>query len=441
MGADQDTPLSRYLAELVLGLREARLSEADRLVVRQHLLDSLASAFVGCRSPEFRDLAGLSAPPRAEELGALWAFAINGSVSEDGSREGACHPAAAVIPAVLIFARGRTWQEIDRAIVAGYDVMVRLARCGNPHFAQKGFHATAVTAPFGAAAAVAQLLGYELATTQNALCLAAMGCSGLMSSFKQGSTQPLQVAWGVRSGIAAALMAGKGHAGYGRIFEEGFFPAYLGFDAGASARMPLEYDHAITGCYLKPYPGCRHMHASLDAFCTVMERNGINPAQIREIAVGTYPVAITTGIEVLNRRGDAYFNIPYAIAARSVLGKSDYGAFDEMHFTDPAIARLMTRVSVSVDPEMERRYPKQRGARVEVSLADGRIFAHTVEYPLGEPENPLSAAATSEKFRANASGILTPGESAEIEQMLDGADGPAVLSASAAMIMERVAFF
>jgi 2-methylcitrate dehydratase PrpD len=447
MAIEQEKELSRYLAELVHGIAASAVTEADRLIVRQHLLDGVASAFVGCKSATFKDLVGLTglaeggAVPdsalKLQDLGMLLAFAINGSVFEDGSREGACHPAAVVIPAVMAFAEGRSWEVVDKAIIAGYDIMIRVARSGNPVFARKGFHGTAIAAPFGAAATVSLLLGYDLRTTQQALCLAAMGSSGLMASFKQGSTQPLQVAWGVRNGIAAALLAGKGNEGYARIMEEGFFPAYLGSDGSDAVRLPLEYDYAIKGCYLKPFPGCRHMHASLDAFANVAARHGVRPEQIERISVGTYSIAITTGIEYIHKRGDAYFNIPYAIAARAVLGASDYEAFSETHFTNPAIVRLMEKISVSVDPEIEQRYPHQRGSKVEVHLVDGRTVAHRVEYALGEPENPLSVEATKEKFRENTRDVLSPAQIGEIARMLDATTGSVSMNAISALILGK----
>jgi len=430
MTAELDTSLSHYLAQLVLAIRDAGLTENDRGKVRQHLLDSLASAFVGCRSKEFKDLVGLSsnacagnaesaAPQDLQNLGMAWAFAINGSVSEDGSREGACHPAAVIMPIILALGEGKSWELIDKAIIAGYDVMIRLARCGNPQLARKGFHPTAIIAPFGAAAAVAQLLEYDLPTTQQALCLAAMGGSGLMASFKNGTTQPLQVAWGVRNGIAAALLAGKGSSGYPKIIEEGFFPAYLSSDASSSVQLPLANTYAIAGCYLKPYPGCRHMHSSLEAFIAITERHAIAPENIEEVRVGTYKIAIETEITTLNSRGDAYFNAPYAIATRAVLGKSDFDAFDARHFANPGISRLMNRIELAVDPEMEKLYPAQRSSRVEVRMADGKTYSHTVHYLLGEPENPLPLSATRDKFRANTGGLLTQQEQERFEGMLD----------------------
>ena len=424
-----DQSSTEYLARLVLNIREAELTQADRSVVRQHFLDGVASAFIGCRSSEFRELSTLSTAVSGkspQELGMLWGFAVNGSVFEDGSREGACHPAAAVIPAVLAFMGEASWDQVDRAVVAGYDVMIRLARCGNPQFARKGFHPTAIAAPFGAAAAVALLLGFDHAATQNALSLAAMGSSGLMASFKYGPTQPLQVAWGVRSGIEAALLAGKGHAGYHRIIDEGFFPAYLGCDPAKNLDAPLERDYAVTGCYLKPWPGCRHLHASLDAFDRLATEYDLDSERIERIEVGTYKVAIDTGIKTLDRRGDAYFNIPYALAARAVLGRIDFDAFDEKHFALPAIRGLMANISVTVDPEVEQKYPQRRGSRVTVTLADGTLLTEQVEFPLGEPENPLSPDVTTAKLHATASAYLVEEDLRRVATVLDVTGKPQV---------------
>src|SRR4030042_109949 len=182
-----------------------------------------------------------------------------------------------------------------------------------------------------------------------------------MSSFRSGQTQPLQVAWAGRNVMAAAMMAGEGHSGYPRIIEEGFFPAFLGHPAPIPIDKPLQYGYAIKGSYLKPYPGCRHLHPAIDALAEILEGNEIAPAQIEKMTVRTYKIAVETGIHDLNERGDAYFNIPYALAARIVLGKSDWDSFDEKHFTNERLMEVMKKVSVLIDPEVAGRYPSQRG--------------------------------------------------------------------------------
>lgn len=433
MFAEKNSGIAQYLAVLIERIGLTYFSDKDRATVRQHMLDAIAVAFIGCRSKVFQDLTqscprvsrGCGWPASGSErinpldAGMAWAFAINASVFEDGSREGACHPASVIIPTIIALSEGKSWGVIDKATIAGYDVIVRLARSGNPEFTRRGFHPTAITAPFGAAAAASLILGYDLATTQNALCLAALGSAGLMSSFRSGETQPLQVAWSVRSGMAAAMMAGAGHSGYPHIIEEGFYPAYLGNAPHPPIDKPLEHEYAIKGSYLKPYPGCRHVHPSIDALAEILRENKINPSQIKKVQVRTYKIAVETEIHSLNERGDAYFNIPYALGARMVLGRNDWDAFDEKHFTNERILKIMKKVKVEVDPEIESRYPNQRGSFVEVDIGNGKPLHGKVSHPLGEPENPLPSLMTKEKFRGAAGLFLSKKSMDRIEAILD----------------------
>ena len=267
-------------------------------------------------------------------------------------------------------------------------------------------------------------MGHDLSLARNALCLAALGSAGLMSAFRSGPTQPIQVAWAVRSGIFAAVMAGAGHKGYARIIEEGFYPAYLGHDPDPPLEHPLGHAYAIRGSYLKPYPGCRHLHPAMDALGKIFKENRVDLTQIKEIHVRTYRTAVETEIHGLKDRGDAYFNIPYALAARAVLGKNDYDAFDERHFVDERLIGIMNKVKVSVDPEVDGLYPNQRGAVVAVHMVNGNTLYGRVTHPLGEPENPLPDSFTREKFQDTAGPFLSKRAMDRIEGMLD-VPGPA----------------
>ncbi len=274
------------------------------------------------------------------------------------------------------------------------------------------------------------LLGLDERATQSALCLGAMGGAGFMASFRSGATQPLQVAWSVRNGLAAAIMAGAGHSGYPRILEEAFYPAHMDERPAVPLDRPLRCGYAIQGCYLKPYPGCRHLHPSIDALAQILSGISIEPHKVAAVRVGTYRVALETEIETLSCRGDAYFNLPYALSARLVLGRNDWDSFDPRHFGHPVIAEIMKKVSIGIDPEIERAYPEQRGSVVEVCTTDGDRHCARVTLPAGEPENPLPDHFLFEKLRRAADGILSPEETARIESLLRPAgpeDSPASL--------------
>lgn len=428
--------MAYYLAKLTSQIGSKPPSEKACSIIRQHILDGITSAFIGCRNKTFVNLCSLapklekgcvwpgSGPQRMGRLDAamVWASAVNASVFEDGSREGACHPGAVVVPVIIALSKGVSWEQIDMAAMAGYDVMVRMARGGNPEFTARGFHPTSITAPFGAAATASVLLGHDTLKTQHALSLAATGSTGLMSSFKASESQALQVAWAVRCGLASALMAREGQTGYPSIIEEGFYPAYLGHSPKPPLNRPLNQDFAILGSYLKPYPGCRHLHPPIDAFSKIVNEDLVNHEKIKEVHVGTYRAAVLIEIHTLNSRGDAYFNIPYALSATALLGRNDYDSFSKRHFKNKALIALMKKIKVEIDPEVDKRYPMQRGANVRVLTQDGKIFESKVSYPLGEPENPLPLSATIEKFRVAAGDYLSHKSMESIEGLLNVSD-------------------
>ncbi len=411
------------LADGALRLTGGVLEEHLRRTARQHLLDALAAAMIGRRSRLFPCLVPPPVrEPSAPEVAMLWSYCINRSVFEDGSREGACHPAAAVVPAVLALLSGADWKRLDRAMSAGYEVMVRLARAGNPGFIRKGFHPTSLAAPFGAAAAGGVMLGLDRNRMAHALSLAALGPSGLIKAFRAAESQPLQVAWGTRAGLYSALLAEAGGEGYPFIIEEGFFPAYLGGDPETPLDAPLEFPSALEGSYLKPTPGCRHLQPSLDALGSAMDGKRPPVTDIDLIKVLTYQTALDMEIDEIKEREDAYFNIPHALAAFLILGRVDYEAFSPDYFSDERFIALRARTTLEADPEFESAYPKKRGAHVELFLRGGGSLAGRVANPWGEPEKPLHPDFTKEKFLAAASGELDEIRTGRLLQLLEEAE-------------------
>ena len=102
----------------------------------------------------------------------------------------------------------------------------------------------------------------------------------------------------------------------------------------------------------------------------------------------------------------AKFSIPYALAARLVLGDAGPEAFRGAALGNAAVRTLARRVEVIEDPELTARVPAARPARVEVSLAGGRTLAGEVDVPSGEFDRPYPVEALFEKFLALARLVL-----------------------------------
>ena len=59
----------------------------------------------------------------------------------------------------------------------------------------------------------------------------------------------------------------------------------------------------------------------------------------------------------------------------------------------------MARTEVSVLPEYNARYPEKWMTRIEITLTGGSTLSASVDYPKGDPENPLSEEELATKFR------------------------------------------
>jgi len=433
--------LAEIIAERILSAKEA-VHKGNHLCffASQHFLDTLAALIVGIRVGSYKALMkSIQAEPGSVPIpgtdrkfspldaGSIVAYQTNASVYEDGSRYGACHPAAGVFPALWAMGQKATLFELIQAMVGGYEAMVCIASLGNPLFTQRGFHPTGLCAPFGAAVAAGILLKFDKEKIVRALTLSPSGSCGLMHAFQEETTQPLHVSHGVRAGLIAALMANQGSSGDKTVLERGFFPAYLG-------RIPPDNidDYpcfgdgwTIENAYLKLYPGCRHLHPALDAMDQLLNQHEMNFQEIDYIKVETYRVAVETEIHEIRSRGDAYFNIPYGLSVRIILGRADWDAFDVRHLENPNVKRLIDKIQVLIAEDIDRAYPKERGARVTIKLKNGEIFTAFQPLPRGEPELPISFDETAKKFRREAEGYLEKEDINKIIIKVRGAEGQA----------------
>ena len=59
------------------------------------------------------------------------------------------------------------------------------------------------------------------------------------------------------------------------------------------------------------------------------------------------------------------------------------------------------------DPEIEALFPELQRVVVTISTTDGRELTGRIDYPKGDPRNPLTDAEIEEKFDALAEPVLT----------------------------------
>src|SRR3990172_2330103 len=94
----------------------------------------------------------------------------------------------------------------------------------------------------------------------------------------------------------------------------------------------------------------------------------------------------------------AKFSIPYALAARLVLGECGAEAFRDPALGDPRIRAVAWGVEVVEDPALNAALPGRRPARVEVRLADGEVLSREVGTASGDFDRPYPRETLREKF-------------------------------------------
>lgn len=341
---------------------------------------------------------------------------INGAAShavefDDIWRNAVYHPGAPVIAAALATAQVRdaSGEWFLRGVIVGYEISTRIGETVMPsHY--KYWHTTGTVGCFGAAAAAATLLRCNRDQIMNALGTVGTFAAGLQQAFRsEAMSKPLHAGRAAEAGVLAALTAAQGVTGVHDMLE-----GEVGFGAAMSvnpdwtqATRGLGTDYNITHVTFKNHGCCGHTFPALDAVIELRNQHKLAPKDIARVRIATYQ----GGLDVVDNyqpEGDyqAKFSLPYVVAHALIHGSVRLNAFGPDRLNDPQLRALMGKVELTADPELSRNFPRQRAARVEIELTDGRRLAHFQPTRKGDPEMPLSDAELNDKFLELATPVL-----------------------------------
>lgn len=421
---------AEILAEFVHRLSAEDLASTTVEAVQRCFLDLVSAAVAGSRQES-----AVAARTCAERLAgpgpaAIWfgggrhhaayaAFANSAAASaldiDDGHRAAAGHPGAAVIPAALAVAQeaNARWPEILAAVVAGYEVGVRVSAARD--LSKLDTLSTGRWCAYGVSAAASRLRRLNIRQTAEALAVAGVLSPGLSAagySRIMGNHAKEGIPWATLTGIWAAELAACGYTGPLDLLDH---PDY--YDAG-QLRVGLGSCYAVDGVYFKPYACCRWLHCALDALGGLMQANGIRAADIRSIEVHTFQRALR-----LNNYPDpqsveaAQYSLPFCAATAAIEGADGLLPLQAALLHRPDIVSLAGRVHLYESPEFERMFPERTAARVVIQTPDNR-FEAVCDQPLGDPANPMSRERLSNKFNQLSHRLLSAQRRRDILQAL-----------------------
>jgi 2-methylcitrate dehydratase PrpD len=342
---------------------------------------------------------------------------------DDVDKESISHPGTVVIPAALAAGewRGRSGPELLAAIIAGYEVMLRIGAAITPaHY--RIFHTTATTGVFGSAVAAGRMLGLDRDQMTWAFGNAGTLASGLWQFLPDGAMSKfLHAGHASASGVQTACLARTGFTGASRILEgpQGFFAGFARQETDPELFNDFGARFRTASVSIKPYPCCRHTHSAIDCARALRGQLGTGLDGIRDIRLETYQSAaqVANNEDPADSR-QAQFSLKYVIARALKTGRITLSDFADL--SDPEVRSLMARTSVAVDPQLDALTPKAWPARLTVRMADGRELIEYVANPKGDPENPLGWPEVREKFGLLVEGLLPPAAAREVVAMCQG---------------------
>jgi 2-methylcitrate dehydratase PrpD len=424
--------IAARLGAFAAALQPADLPAEVLAAAKLRVLDTLGAGLAGMHLGHYDHVAPLldSAGPvqvwgRAEgrsprEAALANSFVAHATYLEDGSRFTGGHPSSVVIPAALALAQAKRSDgpRLLAAIVAGYEVFLRLGRAIYPATVTRGFQSTAVLGAVSSAATAASLARLSPAAAGHAIAIACNLGVGLKEALKRSASQPIQVGRSCEGGLVAATMAERGLEGAPQIIEMGFLPAFAGTADTASIVAGLGREFRIGETYLKRHAGCRGNHAPVDAAIEWVKANGIRPRDVSHVVVGVDTVTRAAAIEPPANAEQAQFSIGFSVAMALLAGDASIFRYTDAVLAAPETREMMERIDVRVDRALDAGYPERRGATLAVTLADGRSLKHRVDNARGEPEWPLTREDVEEKFLA----LATPTLGARAKEVLSAVD-------------------
>lgn len=374
-------------------IRTKRLRDDDLDAAALFVLDTLACAFAARRSRQggivldWHRAGGGASARRCFVFGAL----VHVLEIDDLHRESVTHPACVVIPAAWSVAAERKLdgRALLEAVLQGYEAVCRIGNAVGPaHY--KIWHNTATCGPFGAAVAVAALLGLDDERTIWALGNAGTQSSGLWQFLDDGAmSKHLHAGRAAESGRLAAELAAHGFTGPARILEgdRGFFAAACPDAMPARVLAEPEAPWQLRLTSIKPWPSCRHTHPTVEAALELGRR--VVTTEIAAVRIETYG----TALELCDRPAPASeyaakFSLQHCAAAALDDGRVDLDAFDAA--ARMRLAGLAAKISVEAGAEFDAAYPARWGARLSVETTAGETLTAHCPVCKGDPESPVA---------------------------------------------------
>ena len=420
------------LAEFAASLTYEAIPERVRDYCKDLLLDALACAVAGHAGEETHQLAAMSsalAQSRessvigGDRLSLAGATLLNGYLVTavtmcDAHRSTMTHITPEVVPPALAIAErdALSGRDLLVALAAGFEVTTRVGIGADfAAFRARGWHGPGIFGPFGAAAAVGRLIGFDADTMARAFGLAGSQAAGTFAAWGTPTVKFHQCR-GALSGLMAALLAEQKFIATREFLtarDGGLYNSYVDGGHPEAVIADLGKRWELEQVALRLWPAAASIQGMMTAMFDIVEKHKIDPTQVTALRIAlSQPVFDLHGnFSKYKAKFEALLSAHYVAAAILHDRELTLAQFEPARYDDPKLRRFAERVEVRAEPQL-------RGVAsvVDIETVDGKSFSARCDQPLGAPENKLSRAQIEAKFRTYARARLSE---RRVEEVID----------------------
>jgi 2-methylcitrate dehydratase PrpD len=342
-------------------------------------------------------------PPHAALVNGATAHALDFDDIHDAAR---VHAFCVMLPTMLATAEdigGVSGRDLLLALAVGAEMHARFGLAAYNSLG-KGWHPTMTLGVLAGALGAGKLLRLDADKLLSALGLALHQACGTAQSMHDGVlSKRLGAGFAARGAVTAAFLAQDGVTGPFRPLE-GEAGLFNFFERGEFDLAPLMDDlrgeWRLRGYSFKPYPCCRCNHTTI-ALALGLRTRGLEPTDVAAVEILLPKVNFQTVGQPyqVTRKSvvHAQFNACYTFARALTDGRIDLNSYTLPAVTDPAVAALAERVSVSIDTQEAA--TDMAPSKIKVTRKDGTCVEAAGRLVPGSPEAPMTQAEIVDKFK------------------------------------------
>ncbi len=460
--------IARQIAEFAVNLKYKDIPVEVINEVKRYLYDSIGCAIGSVNTKDvnairdiYKEMGGTEEATTfvfGDKLPAVNATLINSLMiraldfNDIYWKEDPSHPSD-IIPAALTVAEkvNASMKDVIVAIVLAYEFEQRLCLFAKPGVRERKWHHATLT-QFVSPIVAGKILGLNVDEMVNAIGISGchnhtIGCptAGVLTMMKN-TVDPMAV----QSGVLAALMAQKGYSGTEKVFEgkEGFMDAFIGWNAKDEEINPTDMEgrdgvsswgwdiNALVGdlgknykileCSMKAFPTEALTHTHISCVLKIMVNNNLEYSDIEEVKVTAFAQAYDILFDPTKYRPEsretADHSLPYCLAAAMVDKKITTESFSDEKLNDLRIFEVIDKIKGEPSIEFEKMFPAKQPSKVVITTKNGGKYSEYLEYPKGDPREPMTMEDLENKFNSLASDKFNDSELLELKELIFNCD-------------------